>query len=123
MQFPAHVRDRQLEYFEKFDARIRKRLAGLVSPDLIEEHRRQPLGQHSDALDRILNYFRRGGLANKLGILRVSGGFRLVRFAGVRGAPSQVLDGPLIASLDEAYHAAFLARIDDLNASLSGENA
>ncbi|WP_416908467.1 MAG: hypothetical protein ACMVO5_02265 [Polymorphobacter sp.] len=125
MEHPFPVRDRQLEYYTLFDQRMRRRLVASITDDLIAEHRRKPLGQHSDALERLLNYFRRGGLANKIGILRVSGQdgpYRLIRFAGARGQMSQIIDGPQAMSLAEAYHAAFLQRIEDLRASLRGDN-
>lgn len=124
MEHPFPIRDRQLEYFTLFDERMRRRLAASITDDLIAEHQRKPLGQHSDGLERLLNYFRRGGLANKIGILRVSGPggpYRLIRFAGARGQMSQIIDGPEATTLAEAYHAAFLQRIADLRASLTGD--
>lgn len=125
MDFPFPIEDRQTEYFVKFDERIRKQLLTIITDDLIEEHRRKPLGQHSDALDRLLNYFRRGGLANKIGIVKEQGTedrYHIIRFAGGRGQPSRIIDGPSITTLQQAYHAAFLQRIADLRDSLSGDN-
>jgi len=124
MLYPFPLRDRQLEYYEWFDARMRQRLLDLVTDEVVAEHQAKPLGQHSDALDRLLNYFRRGGLANKVGILKDPGdrnSYRLVRFSGVRGAPAQVLDGPEYSDLNDAYHGAFLQRVGDLRASLDGD--
>ena len=123
MELPQQPLDRQALYFERFDARISRKILALIDADLIEEHRRRPLGQHSDRLERVLNYFRRGSLAGKVGILRLSYSpeqYQLVRFAGARGQPSEVLAGPLLTSLDEAYHAAFLLRVADLAAKVSG---
>jgi branched-chain amino acid transport system permease protein len=125
MQFPQAIRDRQSDYFAVFDDRIRRKLQATLSDTLIDEHRQRPLGQHSDALERLLNYFRRGGLAGKIGILQADPsqpGYQLVRFAGVRGGTAEILPGNIIPTLDEAYHAAFLLRIADLKASLPGEN-
>ncbi len=116
MDYPFDATDRQLDYYAEFDRRIRLRLRPLVSDAVIEEHRRKPLGQHSDALDRLLNYFRRGGMAGKLGIYRsdpVTPSYRIVRFTGVRGVPS-VIEDDTYGSIDEAYHAVFLRRIDEL---------
>lgn len=126
MDFPFPVRDRQFEYYGEFDVRMRRHLAANITDDIIAEHKAKPLGQHSDALERLLNYFRRGGLASKIGILKLEGGeqgFKLVRFAGMRGSMSQVIDGPVLTTLHEAYHAAFLQRIEDLHASLKGDAA
>lgn len=124
MDFPYPVLDRQIEYYSRFDERIRRRLVRTITDDVIAEHQAKPLGQHSDPLERLLNYFRRGGLAGKLGILREGrdpGNFRIVRFAGVRGQPAQIIQGEQITSLDQAYHEAFLLRIAELRASLEGE--
>lgn len=118
MEYPDPVRDRQLDYFAAFDRRIRARLRGLVSDTVIEEHRRKPLGQHSDALERLLNYFRRGGMAGKLGIFQPDPSvpeYRIVVFPGRRGAPAAVEDD-VFTSLNEAYHAVFLRRIAQLQA-------
>lgn len=116
MEYPDAVLDRQTVYFGEFDRRIRRRLRALVSDAVIEEHRAKPLGQHSDALDRLLNYFRRGGMAGKLGIYQTAPGvakYQIVRFAGVRGQPA-VIENEAFGSLNEAYHAVFLRRIADL---------
>lgn len=118
MEYPDPVRDRQLDYFAAFDQRIRARLRGLVSDAVIEEHRQRPLGQHSDALERLLNYFRRGGMAGKLGIFQPDPAvpqYRLVVFPGRRGVPAAVED-EVFTSLNAAYHAVFLRRIAQLQA-------
>lgn len=116
MDYPFNAADRQLDYYAEFDRRIRHHLRTLVSDAVIEEHRRKPLGQHSDALDRLLNYFRRGGMAGKLGLHQpdpTKPSYRIVRFSGTRGAPS-VVEDEVHDSLDGAYHAVFLRRIDEL---------
>lgn len=114
MQIPDQVVDKQDDYYREFDRRIRRHLRTLVSDAVIEEHRNKPLGQHSDALDRLLNYFRRGGMAGKLGILREGEAdaprYRIVRFSGARGVPSEIEADSTYASLDAAYHAVFLRR-------------
>lgn len=120
MQHPATVRDRQLVYFEAFDRRIRAQLRTLVSDAVIEEHRLKPLGQHSDALGRLLNYFRRGGMAGKLGLYQERPGeavYKIVRFSGSRAQPSTIEHEHVYTTLDEAYHAVFLRRIAELLAS------
>jgi len=126
MQYPRTIRDRQLEYVLQFERRLARTLAPTITDAMIEEHRRKPLGQHSDALERVLNFFRRGGLAGKVGIFQPDPDqphYRLVRFPGIRGGTATILDGPLLPTLAEAYHAAFLQRVADLEASLAGEPA
>ncbi len=41
---------------EPFHAKMRASLQPLITPDLVAEHRRTPLGQHSEPLQRVLNY-------------------------------------------------------------------
>ena len=51
--------DRQELVHARFTAKLRRELRALITEDLIDEHRRQPFGQHSDALERVLNFLRR----------------------------------------------------------------
>jgi hypothetical protein len=46
--------DRQVLVFEHWDRKQRERIRALVTDELVEEHARKPLGQHSDALERVL---------------------------------------------------------------------
>jgi branched-chain amino acid transport system permease protein len=109
--------DKQAIYYRRFDKRLRDHLKTLVTPDLIEEHRKNPLGQHSDQLSRVLNFFRRGDVADKYAIIRQKGQFhayKIVAFSGVRGAPPRLVDDRIYNDLNEAYHAVFLLRVNDL---------
>lgn len=111
------IQDKQAIYFRRFDKRLRDRLKAMITPELIEEHRLKPLGQHSDALARVLNYFRRGEVADKYAIMRQAGQFhayKIVAFSGVRGAPPRLVDDRLYNDINEAYHAVFLLRVNDL---------
>lgn len=54
---------RQAAVYRIVDQRIKDRIiAPRVSEAIIEEHRRRPLGMHSDELERVLIYLRRHGL-------------------------------------------------------------
>lgn len=120
MDYPAKVVDRQAVYFALHDQRLRARLRLLVTDAIIEEHRLKPVGQHSDGLERLLNYFRRGGMAGKLGLHCANPDqpqYRIVRLSGARGVASVIEDDAVYPSLDEAYHAIFLRRIADLLAN------
>ena len=111
------IEDKQAIYYRRFQKRLRDRLKALITPELIEEHRLRPLGQHSDALSRVLNHFRRGEVADKYAILRQSGQFhayKIVAFSGVRGAPPRLVDDRVYTDINEAYHAVFLLRVNDL---------
>ena len=109
--------DKQEIYYRRFNKRLREELKLLVTPELIEEHRGKPLGRHSDALNRVLNYFRRGEMADKYAIMRQPENFnhyKIVALSGERGAPPRIVDDRVYESIDEAYHAVFLLRVNDL---------
>ena len=111
------IADKQEIYYRRFQKRLRDRLKALITPELIEEHRQRPLGQHSDALNRVLNHFRRGEVADKYAIMRQPGQFhsyKIVAFSGVRGAPPRLVDDKIYDDINQAYHAVFLLRVNDL---------
>ena len=111
------IADKQEIYYRRFDKRLRDRLKALITDELIEEHRSNPLGQHSDGLSRLLNYFRRGEMADKYAIMRQPDGFhryKIVAFSGERGAPPRLVDDKVYEDINQAYHAVFLLRVNDL---------
>ncbi|MAD93933.1 MAG: branched-chain amino acid ABC transporter permease [Rhodobacteraceae bacterium] len=113
----TEVLDKQELYYRRFNKRLRERLKLLVTPELIKEHRTNPLGHHSDALSRVLNYFRRGEMADKYVIMRLKNGeerFRIMAVSGVKGMPPRIVDDREYDDLNDAYHAVFLLRVNDL---------
>ncbi|MEZ5792696.1 MAG: branched-chain amino acid ABC transporter permease [Nitratireductor sp.] len=111
------IADKQEIYFRRFNKRLREELKLLITPDLLEEHRQKPLGRHSDGLSRVLNYFRRGEMADKYAIMRQPDGFnryKIVALSGERGAPPRLVDDRIHETIEEAYHAVFLLRVNDL---------
>ncbi len=112
----TEVRDKQALYFERFDAFVRQRLRALVTEELIAAHRRKPSGPHGDDLERLLNYFRRAAVADKYAILAVRpfAEYCVVALSGRRGVPPRIIDEKIYATPDEAQHAVFLRRVQDL---------
>ena len=108
--------DKDTLYFRRFDKMQRDYLKGLITPEVIEEHRRQPLGQHSQALERVLLYFRRAKMEDKYALHRASptGPYKIIAFSGVRGVSPRLVDDREFSTLDEAYHAVFIRRVHDL---------
>lgn len=108
--------DRAQEVYARWDARMRQKLRPLVTEELIAEHARNPFGQHSDALERLLNYFRRAPQRGKYAVLctKPHAEWRIIVIAGVRGEPPRFLDERVFYSEKEALHAVFLERIDEL---------
>jgi branched-chain amino acid transport system permease protein len=94
----------------------RDHLKTLVSPEIIEEHRRSPQGQHSEALQRLLIYFRGRPLVDKYAIIvvDVSKAYRIVALSGHRGVAPRVVEDKIYANQKEAFHGVFLRRVQDL---------
>jgi len=65
------IADKQSIFIRRFDARLREELRGLVTDALIEEHRVTNGKRRSDALERVLTFFRRAAVADKYAILAV----------------------------------------------------
>lgn len=113
------MRDRQLEVYERFDRDARARILALLTDEaLIAEHGANPLGPHSDALQRVLRYLRRALVPGKYVIVAVRPWqeYRLATLTGVRGEAPVVLDDGPYATQQEAMHAVFLRRVADLQA-------
>ena len=103
-------------YRRRFDKAQRDFLKRLVSDTVIEEHRTRPLGQHSEALERLLIYFRGQTQVDKYAIMVLEDfkAYRIVGLSGRRGTPPRVVEDRIYPTADEAYHALFLRRIQDL---------
>ena len=105
--------DRQLLAYARFTAELKTYLRGLVTEDLIEEHRRRPLGQHSDGLMRLLNLFRRAP-AYALYSRTACREFQVIRLPVPAGSEPQPLDDIVYTDQNEALHAVFLCNLEDL---------
>jgi len=109
--------DRDVVYREMFDGKQREYLKQLVSEDVIEEHRRNPLGQHTEPLERLLIYFRRSARSTRYAIKRddTSGGLCIVTIQGDRSNPIQTVEeARTYATPEEVYHEIFLRRVREL---------
>ncbi|GEL16497.1 hypothetical protein [Pseudonocardia asaccharolytica] len=110
------MRDRQLEVYELFEQRSRERVAGLLTDELIAEHAANPSGPHSDALQRVLRYLRRAPVPGKYVIVAVEPWkeYRIGVLSAARGEAPAVLDDGPYGTEEEAMHAVFRKRVDDL---------
>jgi branched-chain amino acid transport system permease protein len=99
---------------EAFHAKMRATLRPLITPELIAEHRRSPLGQHGDALQRVLNYFGALPIDGKL-ITEHDGSDRwfVSRLAGFPAVRADRILGPF-GTEGEAMDAVFRQRLDDV---------
>lgn len=112
----ALLDDKDLVAVASFKKDLREELKTLVSDDLIAEHRRDPLGKHSPDLLRVLNYFRTGPIAEKYAIhvVRPFQEYRVIALSGLRGMPPRDVGEESYSSLNDAYHAVFMRRVQDL---------
>jgi branched-chain amino acid transport system permease protein len=103
-------------YFRRFDKLQRDYLKTLITPQLIQEFKQRPLGQHSEALERLLNYFRRQPQNDKYAVMVVEQfrAYRIVALSGHRGVAPRLVEDKIYPSITEAYHGVFLRRIQDL---------
>lgn len=103
-------------FFLRFDKMQRDYLKTLICPEIVEEHRRQPLGQHSAALERLLMYFRRAPMDDKYALHRntTTGRYKIIAFSGERGVSPRVVEDREYDSIGDGYHAIFIRRIHDL---------
>jgi branched-chain amino acid transport system permease protein len=112
----TEIDDKDALYRRRFDKMQRDYLKTLVCDEVIEEHRKKPLGQHSEALERLLLYFRRVPQVDKYAIRRDAGSsrYKIVAFSGTRGTSPRVVEDKEYATTEEAYHGVFRRRVYDL---------
>jgi len=110
------IADKQSIAVRRFDARLRDELRGLITDTLIEEHRVTHGKRRSDALERVLTFFRRAAVADKYAVLAVRpfAEYRIVALSGRRGVPPRVVDDQVFATPEDALHGVFLKRVQDL---------
>ena len=111
--------DRDKVYRARFERQQRAYLRTLITPALIEEYRKSPLGQHSGDLERVLNYFRRGPFEGKYVLFELEANrkYKIVTTTAQQGGLPQEVDGKVYTDKNEALHAVFLKRVDALLAS------
>ena len=105
--------DRQLLVYARFTEELRAEMRPLITEDLIEEHRRRPLGQHSDTLMRLLNMFRRApayALYSRVPCRE----FQVIRLPVSEGSAPTPVDDVVYTDQNEALPAVFLRNLEDL---------
>jgi hypothetical protein len=88
-------------------------LSALVTPELIDEHRRRPIGAHSSELERVLRHLRRQPTAGKYVLVctRRDAEWAIGRLSGVRGIGPEIAGDERFGSLAAAEHGVFLKRL------------
>lgn len=118
---PQHPEDDVLEREQqhRFDQQVREKCRALVNDELIDEFRHNVFGPHGDALSRLLNYFRRASVKDKLAIYAHGhfSDYQIYRLSGDRYIPPVPVDERRFGSHEEAELAVFLMRVEDLMSS------
>jgi branched-chain amino acid transport system permease protein len=112
----TEIADKSVIALRRYDKRSRDFLKTLVTPEVVEAHRQRQHGQQRDELMRLLQYFRVQSVVDKYALKcdEPFRRYRLIALSGVRGVPPRVVDDKVYASLEEAYHAVFQKRCQDL---------
>jgi hypothetical protein len=97
-----------------FHARRQTSLRSVITPELVREHRRAPLGRHADGLLRVLNYFGSLPIDGKL-IVEYDGAesWFVCRLRGSAPLEAERIMGPFDAEAS-AIHAVFEQRLRDV---------
>jgi branched-chain amino acid transport system permease protein len=98
---------------------IRTILQAIITPEVVEEHRRSPKGRHSPALALILAYLRQAPIEGKLVAYASVPGheWRILRLSGQPGVPHDASDPRTFRSEDQVAHEIFLTRLDEVGLS------
>jgi hypothetical protein len=92
----------------------------LVSEEVIEEHRRTPVGKHSPALDMILTFLRRDPVPENpqlvAVVLKADEEWGIGEYYRTRGVPVRVRPGTF-RSIDDLEHSVFLERLAAVEAA------
>ncbi len=112
----TEIDDKSIVYQRRFDKMTRDHLKTLVTPEIIAEHRTSLNKQHSDALERLLIYFRARPQVEKYAIqvVELFKGYRIIALSGHRGTAPRVVEDKIYPSVDEACHGVFVRRVQDL---------
>lgn len=102
--------DRQLLCYERFSKRLLEELRALVNEDMIDEYRRDPLGRHSDALERVLNWIHKAP-AYALYSPKPCREWCLIRLPVTSGERPEPVDDTVYTSETDAMGAWFEAHI------------
>jgi branched-chain amino acid transport system permease protein len=111
------VTDQDVVVWQHVTHQRAERIRALITDELIEEHRRSPRGHHSDALDRVLRFFRVAPIPGKEIVIESVpfATYHVGVRSGVPGRAAEVLP-EVYGSYEETLHAIFLRRIARLRA-------
>ena len=111
-------RDRTEDWFRHFHNRRKKIIRGMITPELIREHERDPRGNssaHGRDLSEVLRYIRNSPSVGKIFIYAAKPfhEYRLARMCAP-GGTTEIVGSRTYETEDAAAHAVFIARLEEL---------
>jgi len=98
-----------------FDAMTRKYLLTVLSDEIIEEHRQEQSGHHSEPLTRLLAWCHRRPPGEQYSLRQEADcSYRIIRMSGRRGRSPTYVGGKVFNTIDDARHGVLLQHIKDL---------
>jgi branched-chain amino acid transport system permease protein len=92
-------------------------IKNLVSQEIIEEHARNPIGQHSDALQKVLVYLKKRQFQtlerDVIVCIQPYYKFCLCKIYNIRGIPPKISEDECFTSVEEAEHYIFIKRLKE----------
>ena len=102
---------------KRFRAWAKEQARAILSDDLIREFDDQPIGQHSDARERLMTWLRMADLAERDIIIALDdGSYAIGRVPGSRGGATRIVDEFRAPTLLDAEREVFRRRIAALRA-------
>jgi hypothetical protein len=114
------MRDRQIEIAQRFDAFGAAAALDVVNEELIAEHAARPRGPHGHNLQKLLRYMRRAPLPHTYVVVAVEPwrDYRIGTLKPLEKNPAKLAprvgDVRSFGTEEEAMHAVFLQRLDDM---------
>ena len=122
---PGKYRDRTGDWMAFFNDVRSRELSAMLSPEIIEEHRKDPRGQetrHSEILQQILNHIHNMPTDGKsFAYAEVPHRAYKMGIMHARGVPPTMFHDTVYASEKEAVHAVFLQRLEQLGIAPGGK--
>lgn len=110
--------DSDEHFFNYFNAKQRAYVKKILNDDIIEEYRRQPLGRHSEPLERTLAYFRRLPLHKQYALKKEADGtYRILSMSGRRRVAPRLMSDEIFQTLHDGYFGIFMLQIKDMGES------
>jgi branched-chain amino acid transport system permease protein len=120
---PDRYFDKEVVHWHPVYDRLRQeQIFRLVTPERVAEHEANPLGIrphfHSDGLQSILRYFRTQAIRARY-LVYAPDGETAYRIVSVEREQPPMISSQRYATFEEALHAIFLHRVEDLRAAVA----